>query len=777
MDTKPRVATDPGDITKLKDLLNQEDAMAMVAVTATSKKPSEEDQPPAGNINPLLISSARRGFLGALNVLLEMEDANIPPIMIATQEFLELARRGGSAKGRVAVSAARDVEKGVDHQPAGSLAAGALLKGVTIEGDTALHAVAGHGDGQNFLQYAGIIYDRDSGLLFAKNHKGDTPLHCAARAGNFKMVSHLIDLAARAGADVKLRLLRVENKHQETVLHVAVRFEDGRFLGQKERELLVGGADLDEEGKNLVKLLMGVPGDADGAPEEQNLVKLLMGADPELAKYPAGGVSPLYVAILLGKSTIALTLYGMSGGNLSYSGADGQNALHVSVLRDPVMIELLLHWNNGLSAQVDKCGSTPLHFASALYVWTGSYLHLELLLKPPWCRFVRIPRRSTSTLNILFKTYDMALYQANKDGSFPIHVAASIGAKYTIQFFHAECPNSAGLRDAEGRTLLHVAVKKEQVGIVLYVCQTPSLTWILNMQDDDGNTALHLAIQCRNIRMFCALFGNRKVNLNITNNHGETPRDISRSKIPCGVNYSQNSEHIICSVLRSLGAKSGALRWDKAHEKYSRRPKPEEKDILSERLKDTSQTFIVASVLIATVAFTASFAVPGGYRADDHTYGGTPIHAGSYVFDAFMMATTLAFICSSIATIGFAFAAVHMVSLFSRIVNLSSSSVFMASSVTSLSIAFALGVYIVLAPVAPSTAVAVCLITPAVLLSASMEVIVKMVIIARPLCIRKGLYSGTVQLLRMYVPIVFIALWPFIVTFGWAALARIHRHR
>ncbi|KAM3259611.1 hypothetical protein ACQJBY_051089 [Aegilops geniculata] len=293
MDAKLMVANDGGDVNKLKDGLNKEDAISMVDATATSKKPSEEDQSPSGIINPLLLLSAREGSSMALNVLLEREDAKRPPLMIISQEFLELVEGGSSAQGRTAVSTVGAVEEGVDDQPAASLAVGALLKGVTPDGDTALHVVAqNQEDGKHFLEYAGIIYERGRGLLFHKNHKGGTPLHCAARAGNSKMVSHLMDLAALSGADTKLRLLRIENKRHETALHEAVRFEDGRFLGRKERRALIDATHTAGEERNK--------DDAAGAQEEKNIVKLLMGADPELANYPADGVSPLYLAILLG---------------------------------------------------------------------------------------------------------------------------------------------------------------------------------------------------------------------------------------------------------------------------------------------------------------------------------------------------------------------------------------------------------------------------------------------------------------------------------------------
>jgi ankyrin repeat protein len=177
-----------------------------------------------------------------------------------------------------------------------------------------------------------------------------------------------------------------------------------------------------------------------------------------------------------------------------------------------VIIELLLLWNKSLTTQVDKEGSTPLHF-------------------------VQFSSKSTQTLEKVFKANPAALYQADNNGFFAIHVAASVGATDAVRFFLRECPDSAGLRNAKGMTFLHVATKKRRLAIVSYACGNPSLAWILNMQDSDGNTALHLAIQGGRLRMFCALFGNREVNLNLTNNQGETPRDLSRSKLPRGMGY------------------------------------------------------------------------------------------------------------------------------------------------------------------------------------------------------------------------------------------------
>jgi hypothetical protein len=62
------------------------------------------------------------------------------------------------------------------------------------------------------------------------------------------------------------------------------------------------------------------------------MVRVLVAADDELARFPRNGVSPLYLAILLEREDIAEQLYQMDN-ELSYSGPDGQNAMHVAVVR------------------------------------------------------------------------------------------------------------------------------------------------------------------------------------------------------------------------------------------------------------------------------------------------------------------------------------------------------------------------------------------------------------------------------------------------------------
>ncbi|KAL5201366.1 hypothetical protein ABZP36_035720 [Zizania latifolia] len=285
--------------------------------------------------------------------------------------------------------------------------------------------VATHGDSNDFLRCTDIIYRKDNHLLFKSNNKGDTPLHCAARAGKSKMVCHLIDLAIDFGThegdtEKSLKgLLRKENTSKETALHEAVRFGDN------------------------------------------DIVDLLMTRDSELATFPEQGTSPLYLSILLENDIIAKTLYDKSkGNNLSYSGPDGQNALHAAVFRSKAMTVLLLKWNKNLTTQGDKNGSTHLHFAASsrgirLPFW-GLVFSIANFRRDKVVRAVRQVLRANGVM----------LYQPDNCGMLPIHVAASVGELENIKIFINEYPCSAGLRDKRGRTFLHIAVENDEVNIV-----------------------------------------------------------------------------------------------------------------------------------------------------------------------------------------------------------------------------------------------------------------------------------------------------------------------
>jgi hypothetical protein len=169
-------------------------------------------------MDPHLLALASSGSFQKLQALLNGEDSE--------------ASGNGGTDGRLPIWRASDDDKEANES---------ILEGVTAKGDTALHVVAAcgqgddfftrrwcwcltrskrhaltsYGDGDDFLESARIIYRKAKHLLFVQNNNGDTPLHCAARAGKSKMVACLHDLAQAEGGDRTKELLRKENKHKE----------------------------------------------------------------------------------------------------------------------------------------------------------------------------------------------------------------------------------------------------------------------------------------------------------------------------------------------------------------------------------------------------------------------------------------------------------------------------------------------------------------------------------------------------------------------------------
>jgi hypothetical protein len=102
-------------------------------------------------------------------------------------------------------------------------------------------------------------------------------------------------------------------------------------------------------------------------------------------------------------------------------------------------------------------------------------------------------------------------------------------------------------------------------------------------------------------------------------------------------------------------------------------------------------------------------------------------------------------------------------------------SVFFAqSSVTSLGASFALGLYMVLAPVAASTAIAVLVVTFVVMV-VGMAQPLQTIKIVRALRIRLGKRVWRIVVERVVMLIGF-AFWPFIIIFGWPVFSTNYRH-
>uniref|UniRef100_M8CDN3 Uncharacterized protein n=1 Tax=Aegilops tauschii TaxID=37682 RepID=M8CDN3_AEGTA len=229
--------------------------------------------------------------------------------------ILHVVAGGGDAIFLECATARKERGVRADEQAGGPAAAAAMAvdaDAATATGDSILHVVAGGGDAI-FLECATVIVGKAKHLLGTRNRNrnGDTPLHCAARLGHARMVTHLLGLARPGDGDETglKEILRAQNGKGETVLHEAIRLED------------------------------------------KDMVGVLLSADSQLARVPlADGASPLYLALLLGLGDIARQLF-EGDQELSYSGPDGQNAFHAAIL--------------GRQAKVVLCKGTKFQCARA----------------------------------------------------------------------------------------------------------------------------------------------------------------------------------------------------------------------------------------------------------------------------------------------------------------------------------------------------------------------------------------------------------------------------
>ncbi|XP_044963897.1 uncharacterized protein LOC123424358 [Hordeum vulgare subsp. vulgare] len=606
-------------------------------------------------------------------------------------------------------------------------------------------------EGNSCLTCVKMIYEKTRPSL--EQVGSDTPLHYAARSRNFKMLFHFICLIGdEYGLERVAQVLRKLNGRRETALHEAI-WQGNKYMAD-----------------------------------------FLMRVDPKLAGYPPAGTgtSPLYLAISLGYTDIAQMLYSTRGGNLSYSGPDGQNALHAAVLHSQDMIKPLLDRNEDLSKEMDENGSTPLHCV--------------VLAQTPFIRICSFPfpafwfpSQSLPTGRVLHANTSAAC-QPDKNGLFPVHIAAMMNSRIAIHVLLTLYPRCIGFPDNQGRSFLHIAAQNKNSLVVRYACSVSRRDFgsimksIMNAQDDDGNTALHLAVDAGDLSSFCALLGNREVLLNIRNNKNQTPLDLAWSKRK-GFAYGWNPEHVMYRTLVRAGSSHASFWRDRLQQLCNLVPlesqEDEEKDLAekkedegkdpakekkedeekeeSAKVTDSTRTLGIGSVLIASVTFTATFTVPAGIKASDHTKDGRPGLLGMWYYNAFMMANTLAFICSSIATVGLMYAGMPLVKLPIRRRHFVGSVFFASSSLTCLNIAFALGVYMVLAPVSRETTIAICVFTPLVLIYRNAEHLHKMVITWSPIYVRRGFMFACWSFIWSIFMRSIMEFWPFVAIFTWAA--------
>jgi hypothetical protein len=197
-------------------------------------------------------------------------------------------------------------------------------------------------------------------------------------------------------------------------------------------------------------------------------------------------------------------------------------------------------------------------------------------------------------------------------------------------------PDAAELRDGNGGTFLHTACRERQSSVVSVVIKSRTLRGLLlDAQDRDGNTVLHLAVAAGAPGVVEDLLRKGEARADVVNNDGDTAFDLAAA--------STTSSFTMVRLVVTLVAYGAQLR-------------PQRQDQLTpwsghdvvQGIERTSDSLAVVAVLIATSAFAAGFNVPGGYSDAD---GEALLARKKFVFDTFLFLDMFAVATSVVAVI------------------------------------------------------------------------------------------------------------------------------
>ncbi|KAJ1263031.1 hypothetical protein BS78_09G153300 [Paspalum vaginatum] len=450
-----------------------------------------------------------------------------------------------------------------------------LIKGVTAEGSSALHIAASCG----YLELVKIVCTQDISLIKARNNLLDTPLICAARAGHVDVADYLMQCAMDEQED-----LRARNLDGETAMHEAVR--NGHVL----------------------------------------ILQRLMSWDSGLAAVvDENGVSPLYLAVASNRADMVKILIGESSNSAtpeSYSGPDGQTALHAAVYVSAEISKSLQRWKPTLARAVDRYGRTALHYAA-----------LAKDLEPVKCLLAN----------------SLLAYIPDNEGLYPVHISAISGNVSVVCKFMEICLNYDELLDNKRRNILHCAVEHGRVQTVWHICRTPKSVRMMNARDE-GNTPLHLAVKHGRAMIFSFLMIDTGVNLDVINNEGLTPLDVAFNKLHNNYTFSSftNTSIITCLTLCEASgspchqARNLAGNWCSEEKKESGSH------------GNVSQSILYISIFNVIGSLAAASTPPGGYVGEGKD-AGKPALGGRTGFWIFMIANSMSFYLSTISIFVFVF--------------------------------------------------------------------------------------------------------------------------
>ncbi|CAL4911340.1 unnamed protein product [Urochloa decumbens] len=437
----------------------------------------------------------------------------------------------------------------------------------------------------------------------------NTALHLAALHGHADF--------AREVLNVKEELLVARNADGDTPLHLAARYGE-----QAVAELFVRGARTWPEDLRSPLMMTNTAGDTPLHEAVRNrrssVALLLLDADPGRGDDLNGvGEPPLEMAAREGLVLVVEKIVNHPRVPQRFQEHVRGTALHLAVLgRHIRIVEVLLEKRPELIDLTDSGGNNALHYAAQ--------------------------RNNAGAVKILLNERMDLAYKRNHEQQSPLHVAVHYGSTEAITALLRCCPDVAEMADNNGHNAFHASVISGRTNALRCLLRCVRPKEILNHVDKNGNTPLHLAASMSHINSALLLLYDRRIDPCILNRDGQTARSLLEIKGEMDTyewylwKQLKRQEAIRCRNQRIPPVTFGRAA----------------RASVQEALKQSVGTQLVIATLVATVAFAATFTMPGGYSQTD----GTAIHSHRAAFKVFVVSNSIAMSCSSAVLLCFLWA-------------------------------------------------------------------------------------------------------------------------
>ncbi|XP_069477814.1 serine/threonine-protein phosphatase 6 regulatory ankyrin repeat subunit B-like isoform X2 [Ambystoma mexicanum] len=392
--------------------------------------------------------------------------------------------------------------------PDGEKVAEMLLKcgaDVNVEqenGETAMHIAARHG---NLKMITALI--EDGGEPTWQSKVGDNPLHIAVRHCHLPVVEEILNyLANEKSRPEAVACVNQENKPGETPLHLAAAVKKNAI-------------HMEAEDVKIISMLMEFEADIEATTtlaietplhycarvgNSDVLLEMLEHISPHrmqqvINKQAKNGWSPLLVAAEQGHTEVVKILL-QNHARVDVFDEHGKAALHLAAENGHDQIADILLWHKAFVNAKTKLGLTPLHLSAQ-----NGFNHLVKLLVETHLASIdamSLTQQTPLHMSALKGQLDVcnSLLNMKADGNAtdiqgqtPLHLAAENDHSEVVKLFLKHKPELVTSANMEGSTCAHIAAAKGSVAVIKELLKFNKVGVTTARNKTNDSTPLHLA--------------------------------------------------------------------------------------------------------------------------------------------------------------------------------------------------------------------------------------------------------------------------------------------